>query len=87
MHLIIYARKKGKIIVLSQISSMSDICVGLDAQPVPPTPAWNPRLDALRAQSPSEPTQNLDVQSFSVQYKAEPLAVQMHSHLFLPLHC
>lgn len=53
-----------------------------------PTPAWNPRLDALHAQSPSQPTQNLDLHSFSVQHKSEqPLAMQMHSHLFLPLRC
>lgn len=92
MHLILYARKKGKIIVLSQISPLSDLRVwfwmpNLFHQPSP-TPAWNSRLDALHAQSPSQPTQNLDLHSFSVQHKSEqPLAMQMHSHLFLPLRC
>lgn len=53
-----------------------------------PTPAWKPRLNILCAQSPSQPTQNLNLHSFSVQHKSEqPLAMQMRSHLFLPLRC
>lgn len=88
MLLILYARKKGKIMFLSQISPVSDLCVWfwvpkLFHQPSP-IPAWNPRLDVLSAQSPSQPTQNLDLHFFSVQHKSEqPLAMQIHSHLFM----